>query len=406
MRGHRLTRVRLVSHIAMMSHPNDVDFDPVHDEHIDRLVRADKLRLLYHQSFPALFVSILVASLLCLMLWDEVPDSLLVGWWSAIVASACLRLGLFVAYFRLDPGVDHLPGWERPYAATLILSSLVWGLGAVIVMPTAPLLHQVITMYIMIGLAGGAISTYSSYRVMALGSMLSVLLPPALWMLWQGGIIPVSLAMAALIYIFASLRATGVLSRALHRSFQLTHALKYAHDASARQARTDTLTGLNNRRALFEQGAQLFSYCERSNVPVSVVMLDVDHFKSINDTFGHATGDAALRHLARLLQASLRKSDLCGRIGGEEFVVLLPDTALESACILAEKLRQTIIAHPFQHQGITHSFTVSLGVSSGAGSLEHLVHQADLALYRAKNEGRNRVVCEEGDQASRRSSAS
>lgn len=401
-----MTPVRLVSHIAMMSHPNDVDFDPVHDERIDRLVRADKLRLLYHQSFPALFVSMLVATLLCLMLWNEVPHSLLVGWWGAIVASGLMRLGLFVFYFRSDPGVDHLPAWERPYAATLILSSLVWGIGAVIVMPMAPMLHQVIIMYIMIGLAGGAISTYSSYRVMALGSMLSVLLPPSLWMLWQGGIIPVSLAMAALIYILASLRATGVLARALHRSFQLTHALKQAHDASARQARTDSLTGLNNRRALFEQGAQLFSYCERSQVPISVIMLDVDHFKAINDTFGHATGDAALRHLARLLQSSLRKSDLCGRIGGEEFVVLLPDTGVDAACILAEKLRQAIMAHPLQHEGQVHSFTVSLGVASGAGSLEHLVHQADLALYRAKNDGRNRVVCEEGDQASRRSNAS
>lgn len=401
-----MTPVISVPHISAMSHPSELGSDLGHDEYIDRLVRADKLRLLYHQSFPALFVSILVASLLCMMLWDEVPDSLLVGWWGVIVASALVRLGLFVSYFRSDPGVEHLLAWERPYAVTLIVSSLAWGIGAVIVMPAASLLYQVTIMFIMIGLAGGAISTYSSYRSMALGSMLSVLLPPSLWMLLQGGTIPVSLALVAFIYILASLRATGVLSRALHRSFQLTHELKRAHEASALQARTDTLTGLNNRRALFEQGAQLFSYCKRSQVPMSVIMLDVDHFKSINDTYGHATGDAALQHLAKLLQSSLRRSDLCGRFGGEEFVILLPDTATEAACVLAEKLRKTIIEHPLHYQEKQFSFTVSSGVASDGSNLETTVHRADLALYRAKKEGRNRVVCETGDHASRRSSAS
>lgn len=388
-----------------MSHPNGTDSFSNGDEQIDRLVSADKLKLLYRQSFPALFVSALVVSLLCLMLWEEVPASTLVAWWIAVIGCALIRLGLFLAYFKSEPGDEHLLAWERPYAVTLIVSSLAWGLGAVIVMPMASLLYQVVIMYIMIGLAGGAVSTYSAYRYMAIGSMLSVLLPPALWMLAQGDTIPISVAIAAIVFILASLRATGVLAKALHSSFQLTHELESAHAASKQQARTDSLTGLNNRRALFEQGTQLLSYCERNKAPFSVILLDVDHFKVINDTYGHAIGDVALQHLAQLLQTSLRRSDLCGRIGGEEFAILLPDTSLQSACVLAEKLRQAVMDRPLLHKDVMHRLTVSLGVSCNASELESLMHQADIALYRAKAEGRNRVVCEES-QASMRSSSS
>jgi diguanylate cyclase (GGDEF)-like protein len=367
------------------------------DHRIQQLVCADKLRLLYHQSFPALFVSALVAFLVCLMLWGEVAPFVLMAWAAVILVCSLARLWLFLAYFRAEPSGENLLAWERPYAITLMLSSLTWGLGAVMVMPVSSALHQVVMMYVMIGLAGGAVSTYSSYRYMAIGSMLSVLLPPTLWMLFQGGVIPISMAITAIVYIVASLRSTDVIATALHRNFQLKHELEMARAASEQQARTDALTGLNNRRALFEQGAQMLSYCQRQGEPLSAVLLDVDYFKLINDTYGHAVGDAALQHLAHLLQSTLRKSDVCGRIGGEEFAILLPDTSVESACVLAEKLRRSVMESPLAHKEITHPMTASFGVSSdGNGELDGLIHRADIALYRAKAQGRNRVACEEG----------
>lgn len=374
----------------------DTDHDAGARHRIQQLVCADKLRLLYHQSFPALFVSVVIACLLTLMLHEQVATGALMSWLVVILVCSLIRLWLFLAYFRAEPESDNLLVWERPFAVSLILSSLAWGLGAVMVMPEESLLHQVVMMYVMIGLAGGAVSTYSSYRYMAVGSMLSVLLPSTLWMLMRGGIIPVSMAVTAIIFILASFRATGVLGTALHRSFQLTHELEGARAAFEQQAKTDVLTGLNNRRALFEQGAQVLSYCERNNAPMSAVLLDVDHFKAINDTHGHAMGDAALQHLADLLRNSLRKSDLCGRIGGEEFAVLLPDTGVQAAALLAEKLRQAVMGNPLVYKEIRCPLTISLGVSAHDGGLDGLIHRADMALYRAKAEGRNRVVCEEG----------
>lgn len=371
-----------------------LDHDAGAEAGTDQLVSADRLRLLYHQSFPAQFISLAIVCLLCLMLSGQVAASLLIGWLAAIIACSLARLWLFLAYFRAEPSGEDLLAWEKPYAITLMLSSLTWGLGAILVMPAQSLLHQAVVLYVMIGLAGGAVSNYSSYRYMAVGSMLSVLLPSTLWLLFQGGVIPIGMAACAIIFMVASLRTTGVLATALYRSFQLTHELERARADYEQQARTDALTGLNNRRAFFDQGAQLLSYCERNDMPMSAVVLDADHFKAINDSHGHAVGDAMLRHLAHLMQATLRKSDLCGRIGGEEFAILLPDTSLQAACILAEKLRQVIMESPLAYKEVTYPLTVSVGVSNEGGGLDGLIHRADVALYRAKAEGRNRVACE------------
>ena len=100
---------------------------------------------------------------------------------------------------------------------------------------------------------------------------------------------------------------------------------------------------------------------------MSAIVLDADHFKAINDKHGHAVGDAMLRHLAHLMQSTLRKSDLCGWIGGEEFAILLPDTSLQAACTLAEKLRQIIMESPLSCKGVAYLLTVSVGVASEGG---------------------------------------
>ena len=105
-------------------------------------------------------------------------------------------------------------------------------------------------------------------------------------------------------------------------------------------ASLDALTGLNNRRAFFDQVTLLFAYCKRSQEPISALMIDIDHFKKINDSYGHAAGDVALRNLARLLKTNLRDSDLSCRFGGEEFVALLPNTTANAAAEMANVLKR------------------------------------------------------------------
>lgn len=160
-------------------------------------------------------------------------------------------------------------------------------------------------------------------------------------------------------------------------------------------AMTDTLTRVPNRRALLEYAERALA--RRSGAPLALMMVDVDHFKLINDTYGHPAGDEVLRKVASRLLERLRGQDLLGRYGGEEFCVIAPDTDLKGAWKLAESLRESINSAPFSTEWGSHPVSVSIGVSLCAANvtctLDDVISEADAALYTAKNTGRNKVAC-------------
>jgi len=158
-------------------------------------------------------------------------------------------------------------------------------------------------------------------------------------------------------------------------------------------ARTDLLTGLANRRELSDRFQEEKSLTERHGTCFSLIMLDIDHFKTVNDSYGHLAGDRILANIARTLTTSLRTEDICGRWGGEEFLLILPNINLSAAAIVAEKLRNAIGAMQTDWEGQTITVTISLGVAefkAGTG-MHECIAAADAALYRAKNGGRNRT---------------
>ncbi len=163
------------------------------------------------------------------------------------------------------------------------------------------------------------------------------------------------------------------------------------------RASQDELTSLNNRRAFFDQGKQLFKQARRYQQHVSVIMIDIDHFKNINDNHGHTVGDSVLKTIARLLQKTIREVDILARIGGEEFAIILPQTAIEEASNLAERIRQRIEAERIQHNTLQINITASFGIAACMAEeddLEKMLTKADDALYIAKKKGRNQVkVC-------------
>jgi diguanylate cyclase (GGDEF)-like protein len=161
-------------------------------------------------------------------------------------------------------------------------------------------------------------------------------------------------------------------------------------------ATTDALTGLANRRHFVARLEHELARVHRLvNPPVSVLMIDLDHFKRVNDRYGHPVGDALLKHCATVVGDCARKMDLIGRMGGEEFAILLPGTDLDSACSFAERLCTTLANTPLQHDGLTITVTASIGVAEmsvvDAGTSD-VLKRADAALYRAKEGGRNRVA--------------
>ncbi len=187
----------------------------------------------------------------------------------------------------------------------------------------------------------------------------------------------------------------------LARVFESSNRHAFAlEEALSREARTDALTGIDNRRALDERGLAELRRGARNGKPVSVILLDIDHFKRINDNYGHTVGDRVIQAVAHLLQNTLRATDRIGRWGGEEFLVILPETESEEGARLADRLRAGIAAAPILEQPIIKA-TISLGLASAVSAADadtawdELLKSADAALYRAKSDGRNRVVVAE-----------
>lgn len=163
-------------------------------------------------------------------------------------------------------------------------------------------------------------------------------------------------------------------------------------------AREDALTGIANRRALLENGERLLRRCKVEGRSLSLIMFDLDHFKWVNDTFGHASGDGVLRAFAATVQSALRPADLFGRYGGEEFVAILPGATAEAAVVIAERVRNSFAQLSILASEHQMHATVSAGVAaatSSAQTLEAIIRVADAALYRAKELGRNRVERQE-----------
>lgn len=161
------------------------------------------------------------------------------------------------------------------------------------------------------------------------------------------------------------------------------------------QVRTDPLTGLANYRYFVQALEQEMERTLRSEQPTTLIMLDIDYFKKVNDAWGHEAGNQALVHIARLMQQTVRKLDIPCRYGGEEFAIILPNTLLSASIPVAKRLRKTIADSPLQLGDQRLKLTASLGIttftSGQTASVEELVQRADHYLYQAKQEGRNRV---------------
>lgn len=179
-------------------------------------------------------------------------------------------------------------------------------------------------------------------------------------------------------------------------SFRDITERKQTEEKLRKMATADDLTGLWNRRYFMDAAQQELERARRYGQPFSLMILDLDYFKRVNDTLGHAAGDATLQHLASLMQNTLRDVDIPGRLGGEEFGVLLPATQLKDGVLVAERLRVAIEKNPARYEGQLIYFTASIGVTvyrQGITSVDDLFKEGDEALYQAKQKGRNCTVC-------------
>ncbi len=369
--------------------PTDENEEPALAER----VRAERLRFVFLQSALALFQSPIAAAILTLGLWHTVDHRRLLAWLGGLLMLAGIRMVLVRRYPATPPTGDGVKRWERAFISSILLVDVWWGIGALFLLPAgAPAERTLVFSFLML-MAGAHAATYAAHPLTVTAGVLAFAVPITALFLTENDPLYRALGLGAIVYLAATFRSI----RALGFFFGRTHRLAYQLEQEKRRAealaRTDVLTELNNRRAFYELGHASLRLAERHARPTSFLMLDIDHFKQVNDGFGHAAGDAVLERVGRLLREEQRSGDITGRVGGEEFAVLLPETSLDAARAIAERLRARLAEPAVSYDGHELRFTVSIGVAElrSGETLEALSARADAALYDAKHRGRNRV---------------
>ena len=345
---------------------------------------------------PWIFALLLLAGAqLAILLRGSIPDAA-----SILAGNLLMSLGFAMSYLAIAQLVDvpARPAWAwGVVAGHALLMALIWNLNSAtrIALVNALFLAQTLLLAFTLLrstqphggrvrklMAFGYLLTSATFLMRTVGALLD---PGQFFNAIQPG----QLQAIALVFGVGGVILVGVSFPILNRD-ALNHEIRML-------ATIDVLTGIYNRRALIELGEKVVQVAARAHGPVSVLMLDLDNFKRINDTWGHQAGDRMLRDLVGVMRAHLRQQDVLGRYGGEEFCAVLPNTGSLGAQHLAERLRRAIEDSLFDIGRDSVPMTVSIGVASAepAGredTLDKLVNLSDAALYEAKNGGRNRIA--------------
>jgi diguanylate cyclase (GGDEF)-like protein len=371
--------------------------DPTSEHALTEHIRAERVRFVFIQSALPIVFSPVAAIILSLTLWHAVDHQLLIGWTSVLVALCVLRIGTNIGFARAVADEGHMQRWERIFIASIMLVDLCWGFGALLLMPQDQLIVDAVVFAFVMLMAGGHIASYSAHPFTAIAGTLCLTVPITVDFALQPDTYHRAMAFVSVMFVVAGMRSIRTLGYFFGRTYRLAHELREEKARAEEMAQTDFLTHLANRRAFYEQGERLLRSLELSDRPAAVVMFDIDHFKSINDRYGHAGGDVAIRAVADLIRANLHAWDLAARLGGEEFALLLPDATPEAAFATADRVRATCEQLVVEFEGQQIRFTLSAGVSAlqPGNTLDGWIAHADAALYRAKQAGRNRVMAEQ-----------
>ena len=359
---------------------------------LDDTIRSEQLKLVYAQAPLAIVISPMAATTLAVGIWQVADRVSAIAWVLVIALIALLRIGLVVS-FKRHQGALANGVWERLFVYSFILAGLCWGIGGWLLLPEE-FAYRAMIFFFMIGMASAAVAVYSVHVWAVMLTILALVLPTTLDFALQDSMQERLMAAAAILFMIVAYRSLRITNHFVQRSYSLSNELQRAKEHAETLARTDFLTGMNNRRSFYDLCQTPFRLARRHGEDLAVILFDIDRFKKINDEYGHAVGDEVIRTLARIVTRTGRESDVAGRVGGEEFAILLPQTNAKNAHELAERLREQMERSVVHLGNREVKFTASFGVAqmaAGCESREALVASADGAMYEAKERGKNCV---------------
>jgi len=348
------------------------------------------------QNSRAVIAMILVSLVYVSIFIKFVPVFILLAWFLFQIFLAMFRFqnAKMLKKSLAQGNVVDMEKYQKLFLVSSIFQASMWTLASIFSVVYAPQPFELVTFVMVVGIITAAALSMSTLYIAYLTFFLFIIIPQLIILLSYGELQHIALLVFAVIYIPVIILLSKTLYESRVSAISASEALAKNVDNLHTLSITDTLTSLYNRRYFFEVSENMVSIAFRERKKVSLLMIDIDYFKKINDTYGHQVGDFILVEFTKEIKRITRNSDIFARIGGEEFTVLLNDTFLDGAKVIAEKIRKAIENKKFIYNDTSINITVSIGVctlSEEFDSVEKLYKEADARLYKAKERGRNQV---------------
>ncbi len=361
-------------------------------------VKSEQVRIIFALTLPSLIAILLCSFILSLVQWDVIDHLVIATWFVMTNLLSLVRLYLYRQFIKLPKDSLVSDSWYQAAINTSIASGITWGAAGVLLFAEQGLVHQVFLAFVITGMCAGAITTLSAIINAARGFVVCALIPSIIQFYLIDSEISLTMTIMSLLFMTMILLSAQRLNRTIRESLEVRLQCELAEQTIRRQAQFDELTELPNRRLFLSTLRREMAAADRHHRYGAVFFIDLDRFKSVNDSLGHAVGDELLVKVAQKIAQRLRKEDTVARLGGDEFVVLLPEVGDDQnaagihASTIADEIRKLFLT-PFTIQGHEIYLTISVGIALFPSdvSAEDLLKFADVAMYRAKKEGRDSV---------------
>lgn len=360
-------------------------------------IQLEQVKILFAAVPLSLAVNLINSVILSVALWGLVAHSVVVVWLVSITAVSVFRWSTYRRFTSADNASQAATSWRSLATVGTLLSGALWGSTGFFLFPADSMVHQVFLAFVIAGISAGAVTTLSAIYGLAAGYLL-LTLGPMIWrFLAADHVLGHTMALMTALFALMIIGSSGRLHQTILESLQIRNDRRQAERTIRRQALYDELTRLPNRRLLLDRLRQEMARSQRHGHVGAVLFLDMDHFKTINDSLGHRVGDKLLQSVAARLLGRLRDEDTVARIGGDEFVALIPEIGNASGTAVANSQQLAIemlelFRRPFTIEGHALHLSASIGVTlfpMGQQDPEDLLQQADVAMYSAKESGRD-----------------